>query len=141
MRREFIEKLEQRLGRVYVQQRLGIERDHEKTFGYEIDFPIRGHYPESDSPGETLHFNPVQRETRFATQGHREYWLSAEVHPADWYSVRSLIRYSLKLAGLYARGTATRSGSRSGVTTFGWPGCLHASRGSRSYNSATYTWT
>jgi hypothetical protein len=104
MRREFIEKLEQRLGRVYVQQRLGIERDHEKTFGYEIDFPIRGHYPESDSPGETLHFNPVQRETRFATQGHREYWLSAEVHPADWYSVRSLIRYSLKLAGLYARG-------------------------------------
>ena len=104
MQRELIEHLEQRLGRIYVQQRLGIEKDHEEIFGYDIDSPIREHYPNNAHPGEPSHFNPVHREMRFATQGHREYWLSAEVHPADWYSVRSLIRCSLKLAGLYGRG-------------------------------------
>lgn len=104
MQREHIEKLEQRLGRVYVQQRLGMEKDHEESFGYEIDFPIRVHYPDNSSPAETFHFNPLHREMRFAAQGHREYWLSTGVHPAYWYSVRSLIRYSLKVVGLYARG-------------------------------------
>jgi uncharacterized protein len=101
---ELIEKLEQRLGRFYVQQRLGIEKDHEETFGYDVDFPIREHYPKNASPEEALHFNLAHREMRFATQGHREYWLSTSVHPADWYSVRSLIRFSLKLTGLYGRG-------------------------------------
>jgi uncharacterized protein len=100
---KLIEKLEQRLGRLYVQQRLGIERDHEGTFGYQIDSPIREHYLDKSS-SEKCHFNPLHRELRAATQGHREYWLSASVNPTDWYSVRSLMRLSLKLAGLYARG-------------------------------------
>jgi predicted MPP superfamily phosphohydrolase len=103
MQRELIEKLERRLGRVYVQQRLGIERDHEETFGYQIDSPIREQYLDNSS-GEKFHFNTLHREMRAATQGHREYWLSTSVHPADRYSVRSLMRLSLRLAGLYARG-------------------------------------
>ena len=35
---QVLEKLEQRLGRVHAQQRLGIERDHEAVFGHGLNF-------------------------------------------------------------------------------------------------------
>jgi hypothetical protein len=59
MQRELIEQLEQRLGRIYVQQRLGIEKDHEEIFGYDIAFPIHEHCPNNASPDEALHLNPA----------------------------------------------------------------------------------
>ena len=94
MQQDLIEKLEQRLGRVYTQQRLGIEREHEQMRGYDIDAPS----------GDNAHASDVHRENRIATQSHREYWLSTDLHPKDWRSVRSLIRNSLKLTGLYGPG-------------------------------------
>ncbi len=59
-------KLEQRLGRIYARQRLGIETDHEaQMFGQGLNF----------------------------------------FHIENWYSVHSVIRNALRLAGLYGRGT------------------------------------
>ena len=60
-----LSKLEQRLGRLYAKQRLGIETDHEaQIFGQGLNF----------------------------------------FHIENWYSIHSLIRTALKLAGLYWRG-------------------------------------
>src|SRR5258707_1862682 len=65
MKQDNLAKLEERLGRVYTSQRLGIEKDHERrVFGYGINF----------------------------------------FHIENWYSIHSVIRNSLKLAGLYWRG-------------------------------------
>lgn len=38
MQQNIVEKLEQRMGRVHAQQRLGIEKDHENIFGHGINF-------------------------------------------------------------------------------------------------------
>lgn len=38
MQQDIVEKLEQRLGRVHAQQRLGLEKDHEDIFGHGINF-------------------------------------------------------------------------------------------------------
>ena len=38
MQQNIVEKLEQRMGRVHAQQRLGIEKDHEDIFGHGINF-------------------------------------------------------------------------------------------------------
>ena len=64
MQQDIVEKLEQRLGRVYAQQRLGLEKDHEDIFGHGINF----------------------------------------FHPENWYSTHSILRFALKLTGLYWRG-------------------------------------
>jgi len=65
MNPEILARLEQRLGRIYARQRLGIERDHEaQVFGQ----------------GTNL------------------------FHIENWYSAHSVIRYALKLSGLYWRG-------------------------------------
>jgi hypothetical protein len=64
MQQDIVEKLEQRLGRVYAQQRLGLEKDHEDVFGHGINF----------------------------------------FHPENWYSTHSILRFALKLTGLYWRG-------------------------------------
>ena len=65
MEQEVLAELEQRLGRIYARQRLGIERDHEaQLFGQGLNF----------------------------------------FHIENWYSVHSLIRNTLRLAGLYGRG-------------------------------------
>ncbi|HZC35757.1 MAG TPA: metallophosphoesterase [Chthoniobacterales bacterium] len=65
MKEDILVKLEQRLGRVYTTQRLGIEKDYEqRVFGGGINF----------------------------------------FHIENWYSIHSVIRNSLKLAGLYRRG-------------------------------------
>jgi len=64
MQQDIVEKLEQRLGRVYARQRLGLEKDHEDVFGHGINF----------------------------------------FHPENWYSTHSILRFALKLTGLYWRG-------------------------------------
>src|SRR5258708_13088071 len=65
MKQDNLAKLEERLGRVYTSQRLGIEKDHERrVFGGGINF----------------------------------------FHIENWYSIHSVIRNSLKLAGLYQHG-------------------------------------
>src|SRR3974390_3263358 len=65
MDEDVLAKLEQRLGRVYARQRLGIENDHEaQLFGQGLNF----------------------------------------FHIENWYSVHTVIRAALRLAGLYGRG-------------------------------------
>ena len=64
MQQDIVERLEQRMGRVYAQQRLGLEKDHEDVFGHGINF----------------------------------------FHPENWYSTHSILRFALKLTGLYWRG-------------------------------------
>ncbi len=65
MSRDIVEILEERLGRLYARQRLGIEADYEaRIFGHGINF----------------------------------------FHIENWYSFHSVIRNTLKLAGLYWRG-------------------------------------
>ncbi len=65
MKPDIVQRLEQRLGRQYVRQRLALEDDHHSRLkGRRLDF----------------------------------------FHPEGWYSVHTLIRNTLKITGLYARG-------------------------------------